>query len=169
SRLGVRYRALDEEPAVDGLAPLALTPGQRATPAPQTTSEFLRMVPVFSALGERALEELAAVASTVKLRPGAWLFKEGAAADAVYVLRVGQLEIIRKLADSGQETVNVLTRGAVLGELALLRERGGRRASVRALRDSELIEIERERFESLLRNEPELALGLMRSLGEQLR
>jgi NTE family protein len=44
-----------------------------------------------------------------------------------------------------------------------------RSASVRALRDSELLKIDRASFDSLLRSEPELALGLTRSLSAQLQ
>jgi EmrB/QacA subfamily drug resistance transporter len=166
---GTRQLALDDDPAADGLAPLALSPGEQATPAPQTRAEFLRLVPAFSELPELALAELAEVATDVKLHPGEWLFREGEDADAVFVLRVGQLEVVRTIPDFGEETVNELTRGAVLGELALLSGGGRRSASVRALRDSELVAIDRERFRALLRSEPDLSLGLLRALGDQLK
>jgi EmrB/QacA subfamily drug resistance transporter len=160
--------AIDEEPTADGLVHLSVAPEERALPEPQTPAQFLRLVPVFSKLPERVLGELAAVSTDVKLARGEWLFKQGDEPDAIYVLRIGQLAVVRQLADSEPETVNELTRGAVLGELALLSETGRRGASVRAVRDSELIAIERDRFETLLGSEPELALGLMRSLGAQL-
>ena len=54
--------------------------------------------------------------------------------------------------------IRVLKRGAVLGELALLGE-GARSASVRARRDSELIELRREQFELLIRTVPSFAVG----------
>ncbi len=166
---GAGQLALDDEPAADGLAPLALSPGEQATPAPQTRGEFLRLVPAFADLSEHALGELAEVANDVKLHPGEWLFREGDDADAVFVLRVGQLEVLRSSPEFGDETVNELTRGAVLGELALLSGGGRRSASVRALRDSALVAIDRDRFSALLRSEPELSLGLLRSLGDQLK
>ena len=80
----------------------------------------------------------------------------------MYVVRLGQLEVIREGAEP--ETVNTITRGAVLGELALLGD-SSRNASVRALRDTELLQITRPHFESLLRSEPELTLSLARALG----
>ena len=64
--------------------------------------------------------------------------------------------------------MNTLTRGAVLGELALLGD-SSRSASVRALRDTELLQITRAHFESLLRSEPELTLSLARALAVQLK
>jgi NTE family protein len=160
--------ALREEPVADGLPSLALSEGESAAVAPQTTTEFLRNIPVFSALSERILDEVAGLARRVSLRRGEWLFREGEAADGVYVVRVGHLEVVGEGGEQGPQTLNTLTRGAVLGELALLSE-SARSASVRALRDSELVKIDRDSFDSLLRSEPELALGLTRSLSAQLQ
>ena len=83
--------------------------------------------------------------SDVSLRRDEWLFREGDHADGVYVVRVGHLEVIRDGPDA-HETVNTLTRGAVLGELALLSD-SHRSASIRALRDTELLQIERTHFD----------------------
>ncbi len=114
------------------------------------------------------LEEVAALAEETSLRKGEWLFREGDDADALYAVRLGHLEVVRESAAEGAHALNTLTRGAVLGELALLSD-SQRSASVRALRDSELLRIDRASFESLLRSEPELAIGLARSLSDQLQ
>ncbi len=55
---------------------------------------------------------------------GDWLFREGDPADAVYLVRLGHVEVLKL--DEGEHgeqedhPINTLTRGAVLGELALL-------------------------------------------------
>ena len=64
--------------------------------------------------------------------------------------------------------LRVLGRGAVVGELALLTG-SPRSASVRARRDSELLELTRDHFAELLTTEPEFALALTRELGRQLQ
>jgi NTE family protein len=110
--------------------------------------------------------EIAALVKALSLRRDEWLFREGDDADSVYVVRLGQLAVIREGPEP--ETVNRLTRGAVLGEFALLND-SPRSASVRALRDTELLQITRAHFESLLRSEPELTLSLARSLSAQLK
>ena len=133
---------------------------------PQTLGEFLRNVPVFAGLSEGMLEEIAALARTVSLGHGEWLFRQGDPADGVYILRVGHLEVLQGEAEL--ERINTLTRGAVLGELALLSD-SLRSASVRGLRDSELLMIDKPHFDALLRSEPELALSLTRVLSAQLQ
>jgi NTE family protein len=139
---------------------------EQAVVAQQSVAEFLRNVPVFAALSDEMRVEIATLGSVVSLRRDAWLFREGDPADSVYVVRLGQLEVVRE--GPAAETVNTLTRGAVLGELALLAD-SSRGASVRALRDTELLQIKRVQFESLLRCEPELTLGVARALGTQLK
>jgi NTE family protein len=161
-----------DQPVGPELPSLAESEAEQAAILPQTVAEFLCNVPVFAGLSAEMLERVGELASEESLRRGEWLFREGEPADGVYVVRVGHLEVVQT-AQAGQggpgsETINTLTRGAVLGELALLSETV-RSASIRALRDTELLKIEKAHFDSLLRAEPELALSLTRVLSAQLQ
>lgn len=126
---------------------------------------FLRNVPVLSELPEEQLRRLAGCVREVSVRAGAWLMRQGDAADALYMVRSGRLEVL----DEGppEVLIRTLRRGDVIGELALLR-RDTRSASVRAQRDSDLIELDRADFEALIQRAPEFALGLTRAMGAQL-
>ncbi len=158
---------LDELAGEHALPSLDESEGHYAHVEPQTTAEFLRGAEVFAGLPSTLLEELATLAQPVELRRGEWLFREGEEPDGVYVVRVGHVEVLKE--DTGSPSrINSLTRGAVLGELALL-SGTPRSASVRALRDSELLAIEREGFQALLGSSPQLALGLTRVLSGQLQ
>jgi predicted acylesterase/phospholipase RssA/CRP-like cAMP-binding protein len=148
------------------LPSLAEAEGARPSGSAQTVAEFLRGVPVFAALSPDMLERVGRLAEDVSLDSGAWLFREGDAADGLYVVRVGHLEVIQ--GDLQAQRINTLTRGAVLGELALLND-SPRSASIRALRDSELLKIDKAHFDALLQAEPQLALSLTRVLSTQLQ
>jgi NTE family protein len=152
--------------AAELLPSIAESGGERAELAAQTVAEFLLHVPVFADLSDAMREEIGALATSVSLAAGEWLFREGDDADGVYVVRVGHLEVVGEAGEP--QRINTLTRGAVLGELALL-SHSERSASVRALRASELLRIDRDSFEALLRREPELALSLTRVLSTQLQ
>jgi NTE family protein len=156
-----------EPVAVEPLPSLVESEGERAEVTPQSVAEFLRNVPMFAALSHEMRQEIARLAGNVSVAGQQWLFREGDSADGVYVVRVGHLEVISE-AGSEPQTINTLTRGAVLGELALLSD-SPRSASVRALRNTELLRIDRTSFDSLLRREPELALSLTRVLSAQLQ
>jgi NTE family protein len=163
--LAARDATLVGTPAAE-LPSLADASAEHAQVEPQTVAKFLRNVPLFAALSEEMREEVARLATEVSVERDQWLFREGDAADGVYVVRIGHLEVI---AEAGEpQRINTLTRGAVLGELALLSD-SVRSASVRALRDTELLKIDRASFDSLLRREPELALSLTRVLSTQLQ
>jgi predicted acylesterase/phospholipase RssA/CRP-like cAMP-binding protein len=125
----------------------------------------LRNVPVFSGLLDEQLEHLAAAAQPRRVGAGAWLMREGEPAESLFVVVSGRLEVV----DEGppETVIRVLRRGDVLGHLALLTQ-GTRSASVRAHRPSELLELDREHFEALIRDAPSFAVALTYAMGAQL-
>ena len=106
---------------------------------------------VFAQLPEQLRERIAELASDISIARGEWLFREGDPADAVYVVRVGHLEVVQEQPEWA--VLNTLTRGAVLGELALLSE-SPRSGSIRALRDTEALKIDKRHFDELLGTRP---------------
>ena len=94
------------------------------------------------------------------------LFREGDPGEAMYVVRSGRLGV--EIASAGDEPVRLAGRGEIIGELALLGA-APRSATVRAVRDSTLVELTRDHFESLVSGRPEIALALARDLGHRLR
>ena len=157
-------------PGAAELPSLADSDGVRAVVEPEPVAEFLRNAPVFADLPGTILDRVASLVGGVTLQRGEWLFREGEPADAVYLVRVGHLEVLREIDSdtNSHEAMNTLTRGAVLGELALLSS-STRSASVRALRDTELLRIDKSDFAELLRSEPDLALSLTSVLSSQLQ
>ncbi len=101
----------------------------------------------------------------MEVAAGTWLFRGGDAAQSAYLVLAGRLEVVAE--GPSEAVIRELKRGAVLGELGLLREEV-RSASVRARRDSELLELRREDFDALLRGFPDFAVALTTSLATQL-
>lgn len=129
------------------------------------TAAFLRHVPVLADLSDELLERLAGQVDEVHMAAGEWLMREGEAADSMFIVASGRLDIVHE--GPPETLIRVLRRGDVVGELALLRA-GTRSASVRARRDSELLSLGREAFEALIQEAPSFALGLTRAMGTQL-
>jgi NTE family protein len=128
-------------------------------------AESLRAVPLFAELPAHVLEQIAGQVKVHHLSSGEWLFREGDAGDSAHVVLSGRLEIVTEGQDL--QVLRVLGRGSVVGEVALLTGRD-RTASVRALRDSQLLRIARGDFENLLLSEPSAGAALTRQLGSQL-
>ena len=118
-------------------------------------------------VSDQALAELVADAAERRLDAREWLFHAGEAADACYIVLSGRLEVVLET-DEGPRVGRVLGPGAALGELALLTGEP-RSGSVRALRDSRLLEIDGDRFAALLERDPAFAAALARELARQLQ
>ena len=101
------------------------------------------------------------------LPSGCQLFAQGDPADGLYVVLTGRLGVFRTEPDGQQRLVNETVTGDAVGEMALLLGEP-RSASVVALRDSELLRLRREAFETLLDRQPQLVLQLTRQLAGRL-
>ncbi|HYN57121.1 MAG TPA: DHA2 family efflux MFS transporter permease subunit [Motilibacterales bacterium] len=119
-------------------------------------------VPLFSRLPDAVRTALDQASRDRHLQGGAWLFRAGDAADSVFVLRAGRLEVV-----VGDEAVRELGAGSVVGELALLTA-GTRSASIRARRDSILSEVSRAGFDAAMSLDPNSFPALAGVLAEQL-
>jgi EmrB/QacA subfamily drug resistance transporter len=158
----------DAQPAVSHSprARRAISALQQAPPTrAETPDEFFARVPLFGEVEPALRSELAKRTETVHVAAGHWLFRQGDAADAMYIVRAGRLEAI----DEATSTVlRELGRGDAVGELGLLTG-SPRAAGVRAARATDLIAIDSEDFDEFLQSSPALSLALTRSLAEQLR
>ncbi|MGZ4769845.1 MAG: patatin-like phospholipase family protein [Ilumatobacteraceae bacterium] len=128
---------------------------------------LLEEVTLFAALPASGLAELARGSRTRVVAAGEWLFRQGEQADALYVVRSGRLEVVVETPPPTR-TVQVVGRGAILGELALVTN-ATRSASVRAHRDSEVVTVTRAGFADLVDGNAKFAMALIRLLGEKLQ
>jgi NTE family protein len=158
----------EREPAPSPAPPIRrrFAPERPSEPRPESAADFLARAPIFADLTQAMREKIAGRANELRVPTGEWLFRAGDEGDALYVIRAGRLEVVA--GDREGKVVRVLARGAALGELALLTS-SPRSASVRAARDTDLIVIDRDHFQRLLEDAPEVSLALTRTLGDQLR
>ncbi len=101
------------------------------------------------------------------LTGGEYLFREGESADYGYVVKSGQIEII-KSGIEGEIVLAELGPGSLFGEMALI-DGNPRSASARAQLDSSVNEINSDTFNQYIRNNPEAAVRLMKTLAGQIR
>ena len=87
-------------------------------------------------------------------------------ATTAWVVVSGRLQASTIEADGSERIIGVLGPGELVGETALLEE-GRRRARVRALRPSELVQLDRTWLLDLLANDPGAAMSVVRTLIER--
>ncbi|MFZ0544219.1 MAG: ATP-binding protein [Candidatus Promineifilaceae bacterium] len=125
--------------------------------------EFLKKIPIFAELPDEDLARLCKMITTVHLKAGEVLFKEGSTGERVYVLKEGSLEVIKQ---SGNREVLLAVNdqpGMVIGEMALI-EQTPRMASIRARYDSTLIGIHKDQLDILLDTSPSAAQAILHTV-----
>lgn len=122
--------------------------------------DVLAAVPAFAGFSADLLRRLSDRCVPTALPAGAWLFRQGDEGDGMYVVRSGRLELVRDM--PGPPTpVGVLGPGEALGELSLLLG-APRSLSAEAIRDTELLRLDRTDVLDLLNDDLEFAAGLTR-------
>src|SRR6201996_3904546 len=122
---------------------------------------LLRSLTLFSHLDDNELDALAAELEWFALPGGATLFDIGDASDALYVLQTGSLGAFKPDTDGEFHLEGVVAAGETVGELGLMIDQP-RSASVRALRDSELLRLSRAGFDTLVKKKPQAMLEAAR-------
>jgi CRP-like cAMP-binding protein len=130
---------------------------------------LLARVDLFAGLARVTLAKLAAHLVPVRLASGAELFRQGEPGNAFYLVARGELGVyVVGGADEGENRVAVLGTGDPVGEMALLTN-SPRSATIRAETDGELLRLDRARFLSLMRQEPDVALAIAATLSRRLQ
>jgi len=100
----------------------------------------------------------------VTVDAGEFLFREGDTADALYILKKGTLRVV-----SGSSVYETLKPGGIVGEMAIVDQRGRRSASVIAGTRAELLKIDRTQFLALVASNPDFSIEVMQVMARRLR
>ncbi len=99
----------------------------------------------------------------VRVAAGQTLFCEGDIGSTMYVLILGRAEIV-----VAGRVMEVLMPGNIVGEMSMVSP-GPRSATVTAGEACEFVAIDSQRFNELVRQVPDFALEVMRTLTDRLR
>jgi CRP-like cAMP-binding protein/Fe-S-cluster-containing hydrogenase component 2 len=114
----------------------------------------LRSVPLLAGLSDSFLERLRSRVSLVSYEPGEVICREGEAADAFYLVRVGFVRVSRNF-PGGEMVSAYLSPGQAFGEMGLLGE-GVRQATCTALDNVELVRFGADDFRAMTSEFPEV-------------
>jgi NTE family protein len=121
--------------------------------------------PLLRGVSDHVVAELSESAREVRVEAREWLFREGDAADRLFVVLSGRLQVV---AAGDGRLLREVGPGAALGELGLLTG-SERSASVRAMRDSRLLALDADSVVRLLELDGGFALSVARELARQLQ
>lgn len=114
------------------------------------------------------LSRLAASAAPVRHAAQATIFQKGDPGDSMMAVLRGRVKICAYSSEGRELVLNILDRGGLFGEIALL-DGQPRTADAVALEETELLVLSRSRFLPFLTSNPELATRLFTVLCQRLR
>ncbi|MGI9647618.1 MAG: cyclic nucleotide-binding and patatin-like phospholipase domain-containing protein, partial [Acidimicrobiia bacterium] len=133
----------------------------------RSIQELLAGIELFAGIDQASLARLATEADVRHLPGGETLIREGDPSDALFAVASGRLQAF--VGNEGGETlVGEIGRGEVIGEMGILADEP-RSATVRALRDSNLVHIPADAFVRFLREEPDELFAITQLLIQRLR
>jgi CRP-like cAMP-binding protein len=122
----------------------------------------LERTPLFAGLDRGHLEDVLAVGRRVSFEAGQAIVERGDPGDAMYIVVGGAAEV-----DVGGR-FHRLERGDFFGEMAVLAGKP-REATVKAVEPVEALRIAADDFQVFLASNPQIAVGMLKSLVERLR
>lgn len=138
------------------------------SPRPQDKVVILKRVPVFASCTEDQLHLIADRTRLVEYKKGEDVYQEGDVADAFYIISSGRVRVFTKTPLGEEKTLTVLHNGDSFGEISLLIGET-HSATVQALNDALILQLEKKDFEEVINRIPSLVLYLSRSLSRRLR
>jgi CRP-like cAMP-binding protein len=123
---------------------------------------------IFKGIEPHTLERLGRGIQPRNLGNGELLFNVGDASDALFFVATGRMRIWTVSAAGAEVTLNVLTTGAVFGEIGML-DGSVRTAGASAMMPTQLIGIARRTFFDALDHDPKLGRNVIDLLCKRLR
>jgi NTE family protein len=139
----------------------------RETIYPESLRERLRTFPLLSNIGDAALAQMLAQASWFGLPGGMLLPRDGENDRALFLVVAGCLGIFLDDEHGAKRLVAHAPAGEAVGEMSLISGQPPT-AQIVALRDTELLRVGRDAFESLIARHPRVMLNMMRILIRRL-
>jgi CRP-like cAMP-binding protein len=137
--------------------------------------DFFKKIFIFQDLEEETLQQVLHLARPCFFPQNSIILKEGESGDSMYIMREGEVEITKNLTlvldpDLPKEKRMIRLKsedGVSFGEMALL-EKDSRSATVTALTDCRLMELNREDFLGFIRENSDTGCKIMLRLAQLL-
>jgi CRP-like cAMP-binding protein len=129
---------------------------------------LLKSTDLFGPLGPRHIERLAACVVTKWVPRASAICAKGDPGTSLFVICRGAVKIAVPSVDGHDALFNLLSKGDIFGEIALL-DGKPRTADAVAITDCELFVIERRDFLPIMREEPEVAIRMIEILCSRVR
>jgi CRP/FNR family transcriptional regulator len=131
-----------------------------------TVVSMLAQLPLLAGLPERELAALAGMARSESFEREAVLFHQGEPCDRVWLLQSGRVKIVHQEEDGREVILEMISPGEVFGGAVLFLP--AHPATARAMTEVSAVSFSSDSYRRMLRDNPDLAVRLIRMLGTRL-
>jgi len=132
-----------------------------------TALAWLSRNPIFNVLTAEQQGQLIASSSRVRFGAGESIVREGDGGNSLFLLVEGRVVIVKQRGDGTEVSVRELDAGEVFGEMTLFLD-APRSATVRALQECDLLQVDRDCMSKLIASNPSLLDKLAEQVGQRL-
>jgi CRP/FNR family transcriptional regulator, cyclic AMP receptor protein len=129
---------------------------------------WLKKVSIFKEINDEALKKLEEITETIYYNEEDLIFEAGEDAEALYIIKSGQIRIEQVYRDGRKKTLAYLADSDFFGEMAIITKES-RCARAVSAKNSELFRIEKSSFLECLQNNSDLCFGILQVLCERLQ
>jgi CRP-like cAMP-binding protein len=130
--------------------------------------EIVAALPVFAGLSDRDWEKIGDLFSERQYQRDDYIFLEGEAPEALYVVKSGKVKVLRHSPDGKDVVLRMTGPGQLLGSVAVF-DGGGYPGTAQAIEDCTMIVISRNDCLTLVTRFPVFALTVINDMGIRLR
>ena len=129
---------------------------------------LMRKLPHFDRLDDDQLDIMAEYIEYQKVEAGNTLVKEGENGESLYYVISGEMEINKEALDGRHAVLARFKKGATVGEMAIIENRSTRSATAITITETELLVLNRDRFNELVDSNPSIALKITQNIANMI-
>lgn len=128
----------------------------------------LHDIPLFSRLSMDSFRQVCLATNKQQLVKGEVLFRQGEAANRIYIIKEGHFKLLRVTPDGDETILQFVGPGEIIGETELFRSDKIQLATAISLEAAKVCSINHDTFEKVVKTYPDLAWELIKNLGDRL-
>ncbi len=130
--------------------------------------KYLKNIPIFSQLLQSDLEKLEKLTKERFYKKGTIVISEGNKGEAIYIVKTGKVKIYKTSSDGREIILDIKDDGKIFAEVTLF-DGGKNPATVATIEDSVIYSISNNEIEILIKNNPDMALEIIKVLNRRLK
>jgi CRP/FNR family transcriptional regulator/CRP/FNR family cyclic AMP-dependent transcriptional regulator len=131
-----------------------------------TSAQVLAKTDICRGLTDGEAQTIFNLSEEVVLPPNQAVFTEGGSGDAVFIVVVGEVEVLKRDHAGNDRSLAKVGPGAVIGEMSLINGRTLRSATARTLSATTLLKIPSDAFHKLLTDSSVAALKMVHNFAQ---